>query len=242
MRKRISNLLLVALIVAVAVSIFAVTALANEPQNDTPEITYVSTWGELINAVNSDKTYIKLSTSITDEVPDDEVPSKHQLKFDGGKEYTLDLGPYILYVRNTSNEYYTDNASMIEIKNNSKLTTIGGSVRFENYWTNIRTCKGVVSVSDTSTLTTEGTNMQNYQTGPIVYAEGDAKVTLNGGEYQVQNGFALYMTGNASLTLDDGIYAHTVMGDSAETTFNDGYGALYSESTGELTIRYAFFE
>ena len=243
MKTKSRNLIVVFLMaLAMLFSVFAITPLtvfANEPE---AEITEVTTFNELLNAVNSDKTYIKLATSITDDVPDDELPTKHRLLFDGGKEYVLDLGPYMLFVRNTCNEFYGDNFSMIGVTNNSKLTILGGSIRFENYYTNSRTCKGVVSVSDTSTLVTEGTNMKNHQMGPVVYAEGAANVTLNGGEYTVQNGFALYMKGNASLTLDDGVYAHTVMGDCAETTFNNGYGALYSESTGALNIEYAIFE
>ena len=242
MKKRFLSLLLTAIILIVLISIFAVTSLATEPENEESEITYVSSWSEIINAVNQDKTYIKLATSITDEVPDDELPTKHRLLFDGGEDYVLDLGPYMLYVRNTSNEFYTDNFSMIGVTNGSKLTMIGGNVKFENYYANSRSSKGVVSVSDTSTLIVEGTNIQNLQTGPVIYLGDIASAALNGGEYSVQNGFALYMTGSSSLTLDGGVYAHTVMGDCAETTFNNGYGALYSESDGELKIEYAFFE
>ena len=205
-------------------------------------VTEVGTFSELLNAVNSDKTYIKFATSITDDVPNDELPTKHRLLFDGGKDYVLDLGPYMLYVRNTSNEFYIDNFSMIGVTNNSKLTIKGGNIRFENYYVNSRASKGVISVSDTSSLVVEGANVKNHQTGPVVYAEGDANVTIYGGEYVVQNGFALYMKQQANLTLDDGVYVHTVMGDCAETTFNNGYGALYSESTGELVIKSAFFE
>ena len=237
-------IMLIAVITVLAlVPIMALTLFATEPEPESePEITYVSNWEELHNAVNSDKTYIKLSNSITDDVPDDVVPTKHRLEFDGGGEYTLDLGPYMLYVRNTVNKFYTDDFSMIEVKNSSKLTVLGGNVVFENCYTKYRTCKGVVYVSDSSTLVVESTNMQNRTRGPLVYADANANVTLRGGDYRVQDGFALYMTGNASLTLDDGIYVHTVMGDCAETAWNDGYGALYSESTGDLDIQYAVFE
>ena len=55
------------------------------------EVTEVKTWNELLNAVNSDKTSIKLTNSISDIVPDDELPTKHRLVFDGGKNYLLDF-------------------------------------------------------------------------------------------------------------------------------------------------------
>ena len=84
--------------------------------------------------------------------------------------------------------------------------------------------------------------VRNYQTGPVVFAEGDASVTINGGEYTVQNGFALHLIQCASLKLDDGVYVRTTVGDSAETTFTNGYGALYSESTGTLDIQSATFK
>ena len=239
--KRILSLLLITVILVISAGIFAVTALATEPGSE-PEITYVSTWAELMNAVNSDKTYIKLATSITDDVPDDELPTKHRLLFDGGEEYVLDLGPYMLYVRNTCNEFYTDNFSMIGVSNNSKLTVKGGNIRFENYYADSRASKGVINVADTSTLVINGATVKNHQTGPVIYAEGDASVTINGGDYTVQNGFALHFTERASLKLDDGVYVHTSVGDSAETTFTKGYGALYSESTGTLDIQSATFK
>ena len=236
-KKRIISILLAIILVLAVVPFFALTVFATEP-----EITYVSSWTELINAVNSDKTYIRLATSITDDVPDDELPTKHRLLFDGGLEYVLDLGPYMIYVRNTSNEFYTDDFSMIGVINDSKLTVKGGNIRFENYYADSRASKGVISVSDTSTLVVEESMVRNYQTGPVVFAEGDASVTINGGEYTVQNGFALHLIQRASLKLDDGVYVHTTVGDSAETTFTNGYGALYSESTGTLDIQSATFK
>ena len=47
------------------------------------EITEVSSFQQLLAAVNADKTYIKLTRHITDDVPDDELPTKHRLLFDG---------------------------------------------------------------------------------------------------------------------------------------------------------------
>ena len=164
-KNRIKSILLAIVMVIAVVPFFALTVFATEP-----EITYVSSWTELINAVNSDKTYIRLATSIIDDVPDDELPTKHRLLFDGGLEYVLDLGPYMICVRNTSNEFYTDNFSMIGVINNSKLTVKGGNIRFENYYADSRASKGVISVSDTSTLVVEETIVRNYQTGPVVFA------------------------------------------------------------------------
>ena len=105
----------------------ALTLFATEPEN-----TEVSTWGELLNAVNSDKTYIKLTTNIKDVVPDDEPPTKHRLVFDGGKEYVLDLNGYSLEVINHANEYYTSNFPMISVSGNSKLEIKDGSLGFDN--------------------------------------------------------------------------------------------------------------
>ena len=62
------------------------TAFANEPE---AEITEVTTFNELLNAVNSDKTHIKIMNDIENIVPDDELPTKHRLVFDGGKDYVL---------------------------------------------------------------------------------------------------------------------------------------------------------
>ena len=85
-KNRIISILLAIIMVLAIVPFSALTVFATEP-----EITEVSTFGELLNAVNSDKTYIKLTTNIKDIVPDDELPTKHRLVFDGGKEYVLDL-------------------------------------------------------------------------------------------------------------------------------------------------------
>ena len=237
-KKRIISILLAVIMVLAIVPFSALTVFATEP-----EITEVSTFGELLNAVNSDKTYIKLTTNIKDIVPDDELPTKHRLVFDGGKEYVLDLNGYSLEVINHANEYYTSNFPMISVSGNSKLEIKDGSLGFDNWYAgNNRKARGVVHVEDTSTLVATHVNMRNWYAGNIVSATTEAKVTLDGGEYTVQNGFAIYLDRQASLTLDGDIYIHTVVGDSANTQYVDGYGALYSESTGELVIHNAFFK
>ena len=81
MKKRILSILLAAIMVLAIVPFSAITAFADTPE---AEITEVSTFGELLNAVNSDKTHIKLTKDIVDIVPDDELPTKHRLVFDGG--------------------------------------------------------------------------------------------------------------------------------------------------------------
>lgn len=243
MKAQIKLTLIFTLLVFVAVLAFvpsvAFTAYADEPEI---EVTEVSSFGQLLSAVNADKKYIKLTKHIADDVPDDELPTKHRLAFDGGIDYTLDLGGYSLFVRNTGNEFYTDKFSMIGVSNGSTLEIKNGKVEFENYWADYRVSKGLISVEDTSTLVANDVNMRNYVIGPVVYADGSANVTLNGGEYVVQNGFALYIKDQANLTLNDGVYVRTAVGDSMVTVFNPGYGALYSESTGDLVINNALFK
>ena len=230
----VTSLILVLTMIPLALTVFAT--------ENEKEITEVSTFDELLNAVNSDKTYIKLTTNIKDVVPDDELPTKHRLVFDGGKEYVLDLNGYSLEVINHANEYYTSNFPMISVSGNSSLEIKDGSLGFDNWYAgNNRKARGVVHVEDTSTLVATHVNMRNWYAGNVVSATADAKVTLDGGEYIVQNGFAIYLDRQASLTLDGDIYIHTVVGDSANTQYVDGYGALYSESTGELVIHNAFF-
>ena len=154
----------------------------------------VTSWSELFNAVDSDKTNIKLINSIEDTVPDDELPTKHRLVFDGGKEYVLDLNGCALEVLNHSNEFYGADFSMIEVSKGSKLAIKNGDVAFDNYYAKSnRQARGVVSVEDTSELTATDVNMKNTYTGTVVHATASAKVTLDGGEYTVQNGFALYL-------------------------------------------------
>ena len=244
MKTKSRNLIVVFLMaLAMLFSVFAITPLtvfANEPE---AEITEVTTFNELLNAVNSDKSHIKLTTNIKDIVPDDELPTKHRLVFDGGEEYVLDLNGYSLEVINHANEYYTSNFPMISVSDNSKLEIKDGSLGFDNWYAgNNRKARGVVHVEDTSTLVATHVNMRNWYAGNVVSATTEAKVTLDGGEYTVQNGFAIYLDRQASLTLDGDIYIHTVVGDSANTQYVDGYGALYSESTGELVIHNAFFK
>jgi len=214
-------------------------AFASEPD---VEITEVSTWNGLLNAVNSDKAYVKLMNSIEDHVPDDELPTKHRLLFNGGIDYVLDLNGYELKVLNHINEFYTGEFAMIEVTDGSRLEVKNGSLIFDNYFAKAnRKAKGVVAVKNDSTLTAIDVNMSNKYTGTVVYANSSSKVTLKGGEYAVQNGFALYLENQASLTLD-GPYIHTTMGDGTPTQYVDGYGALYSESSGELVINDAFFK
>ena len=236
-KSRILAILTVLVLLVMAVLTAVLPALADEP-----EVTEVGTWNDLLNAVNSDKTYIKLLTHIVDDVPDDELPTKHRLVFDGGKDYVLDLGGFTLRVCNRVNEFYTDKFSMIGVSGDSNLEIRNGSIGFENYYASNRVNNGVVSVADTSTLVAKNVSMRNHQTGTVIHASNSAEVTLAGGEYTVQNGFALYMTGQAALTLDDGVYIHTTMGDSADTVFIAGYGSLYSNSTGALNINYATFK
>ena len=83
MKKRILSILLAAIMVLAIVPFSAITAFADTPE---AEITEVSTFGELLEAVNSDKEHIKLTKDIEDVVPDDELPTKHRLVFDGGKD------------------------------------------------------------------------------------------------------------------------------------------------------------
>ena len=206
------------------------------------EITEVSTFEELLNAVNGDKLYIKLARSIEDIVPDDELPTKHRLIFDGGFDYVLDLNGCTLKVINHINEYFTGDFPMISVSNDSRLEMMNGEAIFDNYSAKAdRQSRGVVAVSDNSVFVATGVDMQNKYTGTVVFADGYADVTLCRGDYLVQNGFAIYLENQASLTLDD-VSVSTVMGDSASTAFVDGYGALYSESKGELTINNAFFK
>ncbi len=238
MKIRLLSILLVLVMMLAAVPFSALPAFAAEPES---EIVEVGTWNELLNAVNSDKTHIKLTCDIEDTVPDDELPTKHRLVFDGGKEYILDLNGNKLTVGNYTNAFYTDNFSMIAVSNNSALQIQNGRITFENWYTERRTAKGVVYVADTSTLTATDVDMYNAYTGTVVYAADEAKVTLDGGDYTVQNGFALYLEGQAALTLDGGVWIGTRMGDSTATVYVDGYGALYSASSGELTVNNAYF-
>ncbi len=236
-KSKLLSILLVLIMVLASVPFSALPAWADEP-----EITEVGTWTELLNAVNSDKTHIKLQKNIEDIVPDDELPTKHRLVFNGGKDYVLDLNGYELKVLNHINEFYSGEFSMIEVSGSSKLEIKAGSLIFDNYSTKAnRKAKGVVAVKDDSSLIAIDVNMQNRYTGTVVYANSSAKVTLDGGEYAVQNGFAIYLENQASLTLD-GPYIHTTMGDGTPTQYVDGYGALYSESKGALVINDAFFK
>ena len=114
-KSKLLSILLVLVMVLALAPVSALTAFAAEPESD---ITEVGTWGELLNAVNSDKTHIKLTGDIENIVPDDELPTKHRLVFNGGKDYVLDLNGYDLEVLNHANEFYTGEFSMIEVSNN----------------------------------------------------------------------------------------------------------------------------
>ena len=241
-KKKALRIILAVIAVIAIVPILATIGFATEPENNAPEITEVSTWGELLNAVNSDKTYIKLTTNIKDIVPDDELPTKHRLVFDGGKDYVLDLNGNVLMVGNYENEFYTGKFSMIGVSNSSNLEIKNGRIIYENWELyNDRTSKGVVYVEDESTLRATGVDMENTYSGTVVSAAGGANVTLDGGDYTAMSGFAVYLEGQASLTLDGGVRLGTKVGDSFPTIYMDGYGALYSESTGTLTVNYAYF-
>ena len=216
----------------------ATLVYADEPQQAVTEVT---TFSQLLNAVNSDKTHIKLMNDIENIVPDDELPTKHRLVFDGGKDYILDLNGNQLMVGNYANEFYTDNFSMIAVSNSSNLEIENGSIVFENWYTDYRTAKGVAFVTDDSILTATDVDMYNGYTGTVVYATDGAKVTLDGGDYTAMSGFAVYLEKQASLTLDGGVWIGTKMGDSTATVYLDGYGALYSESTGEMVVNHAYF-
>ncbi len=237
-KNRILSILLAAIMVLAIVPFSVLTVLADTPE---AEITEVGTWSEFLNAVNSDKTHIKLLNDIKNTVPDDELPTKHRLVFDGGKDYVLDLNGNKLMVGNYGNEFYTDNFSMIAVSNSSSLEIENGSLVFENWYTDRRTAKGVLFVADDSTLTATSVDMYNGYTGTVVYATDDAKVTLNGGDYTATSGFAVYLEKQAALTIDGGAWIGTKVGDSTATVYLDGYGALYSESSGELIINNAYF-
>ena len=241
-KSKILSLLLVLLMVLAIVPLYATLAFAQENgEGINEEVTEVSTFEELLNAVNADKTHIKLKNDIKDTVPDDELPTKHRLVFDGGKDYVLDLNGNRLLVGNYDNEFYTDKFSMIAVSGSSNLEIKNGRITFENWYADSRTSRGVVSVTDDSSLIATDVVMHNAYTGTVVYAADSAKVTLDGGDYTVTNGFALYFEGQSSLTLDGGVQIGTRVGDSTATVFVDGYGALYSESSGELTVNNAYF-
>ena len=240
--KRRNLVIAVCVAFAMLIGIFSITAIQSRKVSAEDVQTEVSTWSELLNAVNSDKTHIKLVNDIKDTVPDDELPTKHRLVFDGGEDYILDLNGYGLDVYNYDNEFFGSPFSMIDVSNSSNLVVKNGSLIFTNWHTNHeRQAKGVVAVKDNSTLTATGVDMYNTYTGTTVYATDNAKVTLDGGDYTVTNGFAIYLESKASLTLDGGVWIGTKVGDSTATVFVDGYGALYSESSGELTINNAYF-
>ena len=99
-KNRIISILLVAMMVLAMLPISAFTVFAEDSA-----ITEVSTFSELLAAVNADKEYIKLTQDIEDVVPDDELPTAHMLRFDGGKNYVLDLNGYTLEVINHANEF-----------------------------------------------------------------------------------------------------------------------------------------
>ncbi len=236
--KRISILALV-VIMALLIGVFAVAPFSAMAE----EITEVWNWNELLNAVNSDKLNIKLMANIEDVVPDDELPTKHRLVFNGGFEYVLDLNGHSLTVLNHANEFFSEGFSMIEVSNSSSLEMKNGTAKFENYFINHkRTAKGVVFVKDDSTFFATKVTMKNTYLGVVVSATDTAKVTLDGCECCSLNGFALYLERQASLTLDGGCYIHTEIGDATPTVYMDGYGALYSESTGDLVINNAVFK
>ncbi|MBQ9761325.1 MAG: hypothetical protein IJW16_08260, partial [Clostridia bacterium] len=237
LRSRLTSMLLVLVMVLALVPLSVFSVAATEP-----EVTEVGTFEELLNAVNADKTHIKLKHSITDTVPDDELPSKHRLVFDGDKDYILDLNGNKLEVLNHANEFYGGNFSMIEVSNDSSLEIKNGSITFENYYGgHTRIAKGVLFVTDTSAVTATDVDMKNPYIGTTVHATDDARITLNGGTYSAFNGFAVYLERRAALTLDEGVYLYTEVGDAVATVHIDGYGALYSESTGEMTVNYASF-
>ena len=243
MKTKFRSKLLTALMILVMLLTLLPTAALTVAAEETEEITEVRSFEELLNAVNGDKTYIKLISDIEDIVPDDELPTKHRLVFNGGKKYLLDLNGYELTVFNHINEFYTGGFSMIEVSNFSELEILNGSLVFDNYFAKSdRKARGTVAVYDDSVLAAKGVNMSNKYTGTVVYAGANAEVTIDGGEYTVQNGFAIYLENKASLTVEGGAYVHTVMGDSASTQYVDGYGALYSESSGELTLNNVFFK
>ena len=232
----LTALLLAVLMVVALVPFSALTVFATEP-----EITEVSSFEQLVAAVNADKAYIKLTGDIERVVAADELPPR--LIFDGNVDYVLDLNGYSLEVINHINEYYTGKFAMITVSGESSLEIKNGYIGFDNWSTGSdRKSKGVVFVEDTATLVATKVSMRNLYTGAVVSAAEQASVTLDGGEYQVQNGFALFMSGQAALTLDGSVYIHTLVGDCASSAYVDGYGALYSESTGALVISNAFFK
>ena len=70
MKTKSRNLIVVFLMtLAMLFSVFAITPLTVFANETEAEITEVTTFGELLNAVNSDKTHIKLMNDIENIVP-----------------------------------------------------------------------------------------------------------------------------------------------------------------------------
>ena len=207
------------------------------------QITVVETWKELVNAVNADKPYIKLQNDLEDIASIEDSPTAHRLIFDGGKDCILDLNGHSLKVINHENIYYTSEFAMITLSNGSRLEIKDGSIVFDNWYVNHnRKAMGVVAVKDNSVLTATKVNMSNIYAGTVVYGDQTSSITLDGGKYIATNGFAVYLARKANLTLDGGAFIGTLVGDSTSSQSIDGYGALYSESTGELVINNAMFK
>ena len=98
-KNRIINMLFIVIMALILLPFSALTAFATEPG-----ITEVGAFGELLNAVNSDKTYIKLTTNIKDIVPDDEgyAESSGKIMGDGTVTNSGALSPDAMMVDRAS--------------------------------------------------------------------------------------------------------------------------------------------
>lgn len=238
MRKKSTKLL--SLIIAIFMVMALVPLSALSVSAGEAEVTEVSTFAELVAAVNADKTNIKLKNDIKHTVPM-ELPEQHRLIFDGNAEYTLDLGGFRLYVVNSENEYYSGSISFIKVAGSSKLNIKNGAIVFQNGKAKSREDYGCVQVTDTATLITERVDINARNSGGAVILENSASATLNDGLIKAFNGYAVYAKGSSNLTLDYGVTLRTEVGDGYPTISYFGYGSLYFASTGDLTVSNAYF-
>lgn len=209
----------------------------------TETITEVSTFAELVSAVNADTPNIKLMADINHTVPR-ELPDDHRLIFDGNIAYTLDLNGHKIYVENVNNEYYNGLISFIKVTGTSKLTIENGDICFRNYEANNRSEHyGNIQLKDSAELVTKNhASILSGDAGKALALEDQSKATLNGGMVSAMNGFAVYAMDNSTLTLDYGVTLRSAGGGGVPTLLTDGYGSLYFISKGDLTINDAYLK
>lgn len=235
MKKRILSMFIAVLMVVLMIPFSALSVFAAE------EVTEVSTFAELVAAVNADKTNIKLTANIAHKVPM-ELPEQHRLVFDGNKEYVLDLNGCDLNVQNLTNEYFAGTISFIKVMGTSKVTIKNGYIGFGNNKSTTRENYGCIQVTDSAELITDNVTVESFRTGCTVILEKQAKATLNGGMVQAMNGYAVYAIGTSALTLDYGVTLRTVVGGGVNTVSMFGYGSLYFLSSGDLTVYNAYLK